>query len=151
MEIGVLGDHGQAAQRAVVVASKLVLDDAIILLQIMVGDIAVAVMRRVVTAVHKLVQVITIVNCHFTIYVDQFVNHLWILKNNTAKNVVLTNFPLHCVHSPLHHGAPASPYCTRGTAQTCPYCTMMYITTLECNQGPQSTLLCLKQHGSPLP
>ena len=68
MEIGDTGYHGQAAQRAVVVASKLVLDNAIILLQIMVGDIAVAVMRKVLTAVHKLVQVITIVNCHFTIY-----------------------------------------------------------------------------------
>ena len=67
MEIGDTGDHGQAAQRAVVVASKLVLDNAIILLQTMVGDIAVAVMRKVLPAVHKLVQVITIANCHFIV------------------------------------------------------------------------------------
>ena len=67
MEIGDTGYHGQAAQRAVVVASKLVLDNAIILLQKMVGGIAVAVMRKVLRAVHKLVQVITIANYYFIV------------------------------------------------------------------------------------
>ena len=46
MEIGETGEHGQAAVGAVVLVSKLVLDNAIILLRKTVEEIAVAALKQ---------------------------------------------------------------------------------------------------------
>ena len=68
MAFGDTGEHGQAAVGAVMVVVKLVLENAITLLRKMVEKIAVAVIKEGRPATHKLVRVITMANCCFTIY-----------------------------------------------------------------------------------
>ena len=68
MEIGETGEHGQAAVGAVVLVSKLVLDNAITLLRKTVEQIAAAGIKKPRPATHKLVLVIRMDNCYTTIY-----------------------------------------------------------------------------------
>ena len=68
MEIGETGEHGQSAVGAVVLVSKLVLDNAITLLRKTVEEIAVASIKYGLPATHALVRVITTANCCIAIY-----------------------------------------------------------------------------------
>lgn len=68
MEIGETGEHGQAALGAVMVAAKLVLGNAITLLQKTGEETAVVAIKKARPATLKLVQVITTDSCCFTIH-----------------------------------------------------------------------------------
>ena len=67
MEIGETGENGQAAVGAVVLVSKLVLDNAITLLRKTVEEIAVAALKQCRLAT-TFVRVMTMANCCLTIY-----------------------------------------------------------------------------------
>ena len=68
MEIGDTGENGEAAVGAVVLVSKLVLDNAITLLRKTVEEIAVAALKQCPPATKTFVRVITMANCCLTIY-----------------------------------------------------------------------------------
>ena len=77
MEIGETGEHGQAAVGAVVLVSKLVLDNAITLLRNSVEEIAVAALKKCRPATKTFVRVITMANCRLTIYSWRFILYHW--------------------------------------------------------------------------